>query len=527
MYSKGLLKTVLIAAVLVILVGLYAYMTHEYQALPSEGWSKDEPLFSYETSTDYEDFFERQLSYMTFNHELNIVYLDNETVKYKVYTDKLDLVRQGQLLKLKSPAEEIYVTAYDDYFEMVIKSGESFSCFKFNKDLKVQQTYEFDIDHPNYHISNSHVMVKKEDNLEVLSSKGHIELQMPNKAYDVVNVVTYDDDYTLYYLTIIDGIRMIQKDLYDKEGHLLKSVSIAPLLVDELRLKPIDFQVTSIDDLEAYKINVKDMKFGTTYLNFYKYDLSKESLVFSKNYKKLQDWTDLISENEMIVLMNHEEPARLLGKSYHNFFNIMAYNLETEEIRALTKTYRGPREYTYLKGDTYDYLIWGELKRGTMTVRIASDDPDYIEASLVLTSERLLDIFYQTIDVLMKVPTYMIVVGIFILAVTMLVIMPCYMLFVTFFEKHHTAVFIIMVILHNLAKIFIQAQFVSRITLPLILENYTLPFMVVTNILAIYTYMVINKHRHFDNPITEYIPFYITDIAFHTLIFGPYIMMNL
>ncbi len=527
MYSKGLLKTVLVVSLIGIFIGLYSYMAGQYQILPSEGWSKDEPLFSYETSTNYEDFFDRQLSYMTFNDELNIVYLDGKTIKYKVYSKKLDLLDEGQLMSLNDYAEEIYVTAYDDYFELIIRSDSDFTCYQFNEHLKVQQTFGFEIDHPNYHISNSHAIVKKGDNLVIFSSKGRVELQMPNKPYDVVNVITYDQDYTLYYLTVVDGIRTIQKDSYDSNGILLSSQSIAPLLVDELRLQPIDFQVTQTGQQEAYKINIKDMKFGATYLNFYKYDLEKNKVLFSNNFKELQDKTDLISENEIIGLFNHDQPANLLGKSYYDFYNIMVFNLETGEFRPLTKTYKGPREYTYLKGETYDYLIWGELKKGTMTVRIASDDPDYIKASQVLTSERLLDIFYETIDAIMKIPTYIIIVGVFILAVTMLIIMPCYMLFVTFFEKHHTAVFISMIILHNFAKIFIQMQFLSRIELPMILVNYTIPFMIFTNLIAIYTYLVERKHRHFDNPITEYVPFYITDVLLHTMIFGPYIMMNL
>lgn len=527
MYSKGLQKVVFVIVAILIFSGMYAYIGKAYQQLPSEGWSKDEPLFSYETSTEYNSFFNRQLSYVTLNDELNIIYIDNATIKYKVYSKKLKFIKEGQLMNLTEPADQIYVTAYGNYFEMIVVSGELFKCYQFNEALKITQTYELTIDHPNYHISNSHIILKDDDSLQLVSSKGPVLLKMPNKPYDIINDVKYNDGYTVYYLSIIDGERIVFKDTYNDLGELSKTTKIAPLLADEMRLTPIDFQVYQQGNIEAYKINIKDMKFGTTYLNFFRYDMTKNEVIFSQDYNELQDRTALISTHEIIGLFNHEPSAELLGKTYYDFYNVMKYDLETNTLKPLTKTYKGPREYIYLQGDDYDYLIWGELKKGQMTVRISSNDPDYIAASLVLTSERLMDIFYETIDVFMKIPTYIIITGVFILAVTMVIVMPCYMLFVTFFEKHYLKVFGILIVLHNISKLIIHSQFTSRIILPDILMTYTIPFIVLTNILGIYSYLVATHHRRFDNPIIAYIPFFITDVLFHTFIFGPFIMMNL
>ena len=149
MYSKGLQKVVFVIVAILIFSGMYAYIGKAYQQLPSEGWSKDEPLFSYGTSTEYNSFFNRQLSYMTFNDELNIIYIDNDTIKYKVYSMKLELLKEGQLMNLNTSADQIYVNAYEEYFEMIVVSGEQFMCYQFNDSLKITQTYELTIDHPN------------------------------------------------------------------------------------------------------------------------------------------------------------------------------------------------------------------------------------------------------------------------------------------------------------------------------------------------------------------------------------------
>jgi len=229
----------------------------------------------------------------------------------------------------------------------------------------------------------------------------------------------------------------------------------------------------------------------------------------------------------MIGLFNHEPVANFFGKHYYNFFNVMKYNLITEELTPLTRTFNGPREYHYFSGDNYDYLIWGELSRNQMNLKIASDHPDYVIKSTSFNRSRLFDVFLETVDAFMDIPTYIIINGVGVLAIVMLIVMPGYMMFVTFFERNRYYVFALMVIIHNVAKMIIHSLFVSRIDLPVYPGDVTWLIFILTNVLAFYNYMAVNKHRRFDNPITGYIPFYITDILLHTLIFGPFILMQM
>ncbi len=527
MFSKWIQRSILIVAVLVIVAGVYTFLAEDYISLPSENWSKDESLFTYNTDTGYADFFNKQLSYLVIDEELNIIYLDRDMVKYKIYSKSLEVIDEGTILTLNEKADSIYATSYEDGIEMVVKSGDVFSCYSLNTALKLKRTYDEVIDHPNYHVSNSHIMMTADDNLEVISSKGSVLLQTAFKPYNIMNEVRYNDGYTLYYISLIEQDRIILKDTFDEEGNLLSSKKITSLISDELRLRPIDFQVYTEGDIEAYKVNVKDFKSGESYLNYFKYDNSTDEVLYFENYKDLQDKTDLISTTEIIGLFNHEAVATYLGKSYYNFYNLMSYDLETHEMKPLSKTYKGPRDYTYLKGEPYNYLVWGELKRGEMSLKIASDDPDHIAKSQVFTRERIIDVLLLTVDAFMAIPTYIIITGVGVLAMVMLLIMPGYLMFVTFFERHKYYVFGIMVLLHNAAKIIIHVMFLSRFDDPLFSLPFTIGVFIATNALAFYNYSAVNHRKRFDNPITAYIPFFITDILLHTFVFGPYILMYL
>ncbi len=526
MYSKWIQKIVFIVVLLVIFGGVYKYLAIDYQKLPSDNWSKDETLFSYETETNYNNFFDSQLSYVSMNDTLSIIYIDKDKLRFKSYNKDLTLKDEGVLTTLEGQGEEIYASVYEDSFEMVIKVKDDFYCYMFDETFKLKRTYVKMIDQPNYYVSNGHIIIKENSTLQVNSSKGSFALEMPNLPYDYVAHVTFDGQYTVHYLTVKDGERYIIRDVYTDQGELVESLLVTKLLSEELRLGPLDFEVVRSGDIETYKINIKDFKSGDSYLNYYQYNLSNQEILVAETYKRFQDKTDLISTSEMIGLFNHEEIASYIGDNYYYFFNVMIYNFETEEIKPLTKTYNGPREYTYIQSEPYDYLIWGELKKGEMTLKIASDDPEYVKSSQVFTRERILDVFYETIEAFMKIPTYIIINAVGVFAMTMLIILPCYMLFVTFFEKHRLWIFGILIILHNAGKLLIHVNFLSKVVLPEFLQLYTIPIIIATNILALYNSKVINHHMKLDNPIMEYIPFFLTDILLHTLIFGPFIMMR-
>lgn len=527
MYSRGLQKVIFFVVIVLIFLSVYWRMGQIYQTLPSSDWSKDEPLFSYETDTNYESFFNKQLTYMTFNHAFHIIYVEDDVVKFKVYSMKLEPIEEGQLMNLNQNIDELYVMAYEDYFEVVVLSEDLFNCYRFNKALKVVQTYSVHGDSIHYYVSNGHIVFREGDHYRLVSAKGSVVLNMPYRPYDLISEVFYESDYLIYYITLQNGERVLYKDTYDEEGMLITTTKIAPLLVDDMRITPLDFEVFFHENIETYKINLKDKKFGTTYLNYYQYDELDQQVLYTQNFSELQDQTYLISNHEIIGLFNHEITSKYLDSSYYDFFNVMKFDLTTGEFKALTRTFKGPREYQYLATETYDYLIWGELSKGRMTVRIASNDPDYIDASLVLTSERLMDIFYDTVDTFMKIPTYVIVTSLFVLAVTMIIVMPGYMLFVTFFEKHFVKVFFMLMVLHNIAKWIIHQQFIHRAVVPEILSSYGWLIFLLTNSLGIYSYAVARYHKKFDNPIVAYVPFYITDILLHTMIFGPFIMLHL
>jgi len=527
MYSKVIQRTVIFTAVIIIFAGVYSYLANEYQKLPSENWSKDEVLFSYKTDTELEDFFGSQIAYIDLDESLSIVYIDNDVLRYKTYKKDLSFDSQGVLTSLPDKGEEISVTVYDNRFEMIIKVNDDFYCYQFDKNLKLKRTYIERIDQPNYYISNSHIVMKVDGVLKLVSSKGAVMLDMPYVPYDNIDHVKFDEFYTVHYLTVIDGERLIIRDEYDLEGSLKDSKTITTLLSSELRLSPLDFEVISQENVETYKINVKDLKSGVSYLNYYRYDLDNKKILVEMMYERFQDKTSLISQNELIGLYKGSEIASLIGDKYRYFYNVMIYDFDKNENRALTKTYNGPREYAYIQSDPYDYLIWGELKKGEMTVKIASDDPKYIESSQVFTRERILDVFYETIEAYFKIPTYIIINAVTVFAMTMLIVLPAYMLFVTFFEKHNFVVMLILMILHNIGKLILHINFISRIDLPAFLATYTIPIIIVTNLLAFYNYKVINHHKRLDNPIVGFIPFFITDILLHTFIFGPFIMMQL
>lgn len=526
MYSKVIQKIVLITVILVIFGGVYKYLADEYQQLPSENWSKDETLFSFKTDTELASFFESQLAYINLDELLSIVYIEGDVLRYKSYNRDLTLQGEGILTSLSGQGQEIYARVYDDGFEMIIKVNDDFYCYRFDKQFKLKRTYVETIEQANYYVSNGHIVLKENKTLKLVSSKGAILLDMPNTPYDNVVRILFDGLYTVHYLSIIDGERFIVRDVYDEAGVLLETETINKLLNSELRLGPLDFEVVRKGDIETYKINVKDHKSGQTYLNYFQYNISSKVLLKAEKYERFQDKTTMISSNEMIGLYKGSEIASLIGKNFQYFYNIMIYNFDSKEIKALTKTYNSPREYIYVQTQPYDYLIWGELKKGEMTIKIASSDPTYIKASQVFTRERILDVFYETIEAYLKIPTYIIINGVSVFAITMLIIMPAYMVFITFFEKHNMAILLIMIVLHNIGKFIIHVNFLSRVSLPAFLESYTIPIIIMTNVLAFYNYKVINHHRKLDNPIVCYIPFFITDILLHTFIFGPFIMMR-
>jgi len=526
MYSKWIQKIVFLVVLLVIFGGVYRYLAIEYQKLPSDNWSKDETLFSYETETNYDTFFDSQLSYVSLNDTLSIIYIDKDILRYKSYNEDLTLKDEGVLTTLEGQGEEIYASIYDDSFEMVIKVEDEFYCYLFDEALQLKRTYVKMIDQPNYYVSNGHIIIKENSTLEVVSSKGSIALEMPYLPYGYVDHVTFDGQYTVHYLTVKDGERYIVRDVYTDQGELIESILVTKLLSEELRLGPIDFEVVRDGDIETYNINIKDLKSGMSYLNHYRYELTANEVLVAEIYERFQDKTDLISTNEMIGLFKGGEISSYIGKNFYSFYNVMIYNFETEEIKPLTKTYNGPREYTYIQSEPYDYLIWGELKKGEMTLKIASDDPEYIKSSQEFTRERILDVFYETIEAFMEIPTYIIINAVSVFAMTMLIILPCYMMFVTFFEKNRLWILGILIVLHNAGKILIHVNFISKVVLPEFLVLYTIPIIIATNILALYNSNVINRHMKLDNPIMEYIPFFLTDIILHTLIFGPFIMMR-
>jgi len=244
MFDKRIQKFLFLIIPVLIFAGVYLYLAEEYMKLPSMGWSKGEDLFSYEASSEYLEFFNKQIAYVEIEDRMSIIYLDNDNVSYKTYNEDLSLYSKGQIMSL-SGVDEVYASETEDGIELLIRKEDLFSFYDLNEDFKLKRSFELSVNHPNYHISNSHLILKVDDHVAVVSSRGLIVLETMYKPYDLVTYVSYDKGFDYHYLSLIDQSRHIIHDTFDEKGHLQSSNVITNLVNDETRLTAIDFQVMS------------------------------------------------------------------------------------------------------------------------------------------------------------------------------------------------------------------------------------------------------------------------------------------
>lgn len=524
MYSKLLQKIVFILVSIMIFIGVFIYISVDYFKTPSQGWSKDIKLFSIEASTGYDDFFSKRLTYLKHNDQLYITYLEDGSINYRSI-DQGDLGQVKSIIKPEFPVDEIYLEVVEDKISMLLVSEDTIYMYTLDSNFNLINTpQKLNIKNTLYDIDHGHVILRQGDGYRIYIGQTYIDVALAFRPYDVQVSLIKDDVYTLYYTAIHDNTPEIRRAVISEEGDLIQDEFLVSFITDDLRLKILNMEIVENGQEKGLILNVKDTKFGSVYLNYYLFNsndlISQEAIDF------FQDKVQLITPTEWIVSMNHQVMADHLGNHYYDFYNLALYDYETQSFKPLTKTKKGPTQYLYFKDQNYKYLVWGELKRGEMTLRMASNQDEIILESTRYNRERFFEIFYETIAAFMPIYTYGLIVAVSTLSITMLTIVPGHMIFISFFEKHQEKVLGLMIIIHNIGKLLIHFKFVEKYALPSFLQTAFVPIIIMTNILAFYNYKVINHHRNFDNALSKYVPFYLTDIILHIMIFGPYILLR-
>lgn len=529
MHSKKIKIIVLLAIVIGIFISLFMFLKKDFETLPSEGWSKELELFEIETSSEFADFFNKRLGYTMIDNRLNILYVEGDSIKFKSYSEDLSLIDEGTLMTPEYPIEKMFIATKKDEIKVILMHGKTFNLFSFSEKLeKSSIEYEFINENNNYHVSNGYLITRNGDDLSLITNEGISNLSFENRPYSVKTYINdTESGKEVFYTELEDGEPKVKYTQFNKEQELLSTLDLAPFITTEQRFALLDIQVVKDNRYATMILNIKDEKSGNTYLNFYKYDFENNVLVKSNLLEQFHDKVELITTHQMLLSSKSSEADIDIGKMYAGFNNVFIYDFETGEIRLLTKTRQDPRNYIYIDKEPYDYLVWGELHRGNLTLNISSDNPDYISSSLVLTPNRFSIIFFDTIGAIMAIPTYTLIMGVSTLVVVMLFSAPGYMIFVSFFERNAKLIFVFMIILHNIGKLIIHFEFISKIELPTFINDFSIPIIIFTNIIAVFNSRLFKPNYKFDNVLLEYIPFLLTDILLHTLIFGPYIMMQL
>lgn len=398
-------RIIIILMFLMIFSSLFAFIYTEQVKLPSDNWSNQLEIDSYNPKMDFENLSANNTTAIAINDTrfVNVVAMDNE-LKFKIFNTNGQALNEG-IAEFDHIITEVSGVMTNGLLELITLSedNEKVTFLTINPEGFAEiDRKTVTLENMTFKLSSNHVTAYDGSRVAILKG-GETVFYEPNfggrielAEVDMIDGQTILSAITIkgstYHLSVMtdDGSSLYSSNLY-----ILPSLSA---------INPVNVTM-AVNDNEVIVIStMKHMRFGNNYVDFFMFDVNEPDAYQHTGYEidTYQAIPYLIQEKngQLSYLINFW--ASNLGrteiaKGIQAYPNLYKTTHGTDEFKQLTKSERSSTKPSYLKMNGYEYLIHNEQNDLENKVFISSNNPDMIASSRDYSKETLFDIFMRTI----------------------------------------------------------------------------------------------------------------------------------
>lgn len=398
-------RLIIVVMFIMIFSSLFAFIYTEQVKLPSDNWSNQLEIDSYNPKMDFESLSANNTLAIAIDEKrfVNIVALE-KNLKFKMFNTEGVALTEGSAQfdhvitevsgsMINGRLELITLSEDNDKVTFLTVDPEGFSEMD-RKDVTLENmTFKLSQNHVTAY-DNTRVAILKDGETVFFEPgfDGRIELAevdiIDGKA--IVSAITMKG--STYYLSVMtdDG-----SSVYSDILHILPSLSA---------INPVNVTMAIHNDEAIVISTMKHMRFGNNYVDFFMFDMESPADYQHSGYE--------VDTYQAIPYLIREEDGQLsylinfwasnlgrteIAKGIQAYPNLYMTTHGTDEFKQLTKSERSSVKPSYLKMGEYDYLIHNEQNDLDNKVFISSNHPDMIASGRDYSQSTLFDIFMRTI----------------------------------------------------------------------------------------------------------------------------------
>ena len=398
-------KLVIVLMFLMIFSSLFSFIYTEQVKLPSENWSNQLEIDTYNPKMDFKSLSSNNTTAIAIDDTqfVNVVALD-DTLRFKMFNiNGVELY--GGEAKFDHNITEVSGTLVNDKIELITlsESNDKVSFITIlPKDFTEINRKEVALEGMTFKLSNNHVTAYDRTRVAIIKEgqttifepdfDGRIELAEVDTINGETLVCAITMKGSTYKLSVMtdDGSSVVSKNL-----HILPSLSA---------INPVNVTM-AIDEGQVIVIStMKHMRFGNNYVDFFNFNINDITSYEHSGYEV--DTFEAIpylikEENGQVSYLINFWASNLgrteIAKGVQAYPNLYKTTHGTDEFKQLTKSERSSVKPSYLKMGHYEYLVHNEQNDLDNKVYLSSNNPEMIASSRDYSQSTLMDIFLRTI----------------------------------------------------------------------------------------------------------------------------------
>lgn len=510
-------KIIIPLTLLLIFASLFSILFIDKYKLPSENWSREIKIESYESNPKFKTRYIPNMDLLQHNNHFYLIYFSKESLYLNTYDAQFNLTSEKKILSkiddirkyqnLSLVTENNSLSLYYSLQDTVERLNFSFGGKNLKKDVLYQNVDKVKIINNSVaYIKDNHLYI---NNTKVTSAESLIkfDFQQYNNTYYVTHMSFNLDNFT--------------KDLY------LSMVTENE--TQSLMIK--DFMFTSGANLSHIKINktpthinilfvTGDSKNGM-YTNY--------ELQLDENNKLLKEESYASSGSEPIFI-NQTDPTYIqktstyIGRcdvSTKNQYFVNTVKFKNNQQFPLTKTTSFAPKLKYLSTDTYDYLLFTQYNNNN--IYISSNNPVLVAKSKKLDWDTFANLLVITLTTYSPTLLFFLINFAKFVITILVVLFPLFVIKMYWVEDNWKKVLAVSIGIFILLKSYHVVTQLELSNLPLLFTNTIsqLAISLVFSGIAFYCMHDISKGKNL-SVINKFLIFSLIDITFFTLFFTPY-----
>lgn len=514
-------KFVFFVSLIFIYLSLFSVLYSTKTELPSENWSKEIKITSYETQ-DFE-ISNNDIDLIKYNDRFLLAYYSDQQIIIEEFDNDFNPLNKYQLnktidnlvtLKLFENSNNFFVRYTTDDNNLFEITTDVEGIIKNEKKL-VENFKMISYDKDNYIYSKDSRLYMNDYSMPIIEQEKIQQLDHQVINGDLIIGYTYFDSQKYKYSVnsmIVENNNLINQNNID--SFVLANNAI-----------PIDFDIGFNENNYFLMTVFKNQKAGVNDIRGYRLNQSLElednfsldSSVYNTNVK-------IVNNSDFDYIINNKISLGRIDISTKNnvFENLSKYNGKNK-IKDLTQNQSYDNKSQYYKIDGLEYLLFGKRSDGINELYISSNANHLIKKSQELNFDDIKSLLFTTITTFLPLFYLGLIPGIGFLLPVIIILVPVSLIKINWAEHNPKKIMLLSFIIYLSSKIYFVINNLSFTNLPFYYSNLFIRLVItlIFTLIALYCLYDYTKGKKF-HFIKQMAFFYVIDVIMFILLFTPY-----